>query len=948
MFRKGILLIFILSIHFLSNGQTADTSASAGEISGVVKDSVRNYVLQSATISIYRYDGKKLLAYQLTNNFGEFAFTGLPLAAELLLKIDFVGYKSFSEKFIIPSKVKKVVFGNISMEKGDDSLEAVTVTAIPPVVMNGDTLEFNADAFTLDPNAVAEDLLKRLPGVMIWGDGVITVNGRPVKTVLVDGKKFFSSNSKIATQNIPKEAIDKVQVYQQNKDKNNPLDSTTAINIKLKADSHSGFFGKASAGGGTRQHYELDGSINRFSPFTKVALVTANNNTNKTAASVDDLLLANVFKGLSADITYQPDFSMPGMNTSRMAGGTFLHDFHPVNHVSSEENLSGKYLFNSNANKLSTHVETKSTIGDDSVLNQRISNVGRYSGVTHKLNAEYNLNRPYSSLNMFLSGSIGSTNGNNQSMQSSEIGSEGVQSSDSSADSKEGKNQKVDFGLSFNKSKKNTSSRLPGSLSVYYKFSHENDHNIGDFSSSFTSVINPDQSRYLDRRYDRRSVLSQHHLTAEFGNFSNWIFGVGNFLSTIDITLVNDLYLTGQHHADSINDFNFDAGLYKYNAYLSNTTDYLHIKETPSIRFSRIFSKSLADRYDKTLSFVTGAGLQFSSQNNQSSHSFQDFHRNYSFFVPSFTAKYINNEFGLFKDTYILDYQVDMKYVSPDLLYPLVDSSNLYLIQAGNPRLKPAKMHQLLFTYNHETHKTRNPLNYSASVRAGWYSNSLTDSSIVDENGGFLNYMINMNGRRFLNAEINFKKAIKINSNHSLQAIGSSQFGINRIPSYLRSSGNPTSKYNISQTNTNSNSLALFYLYKDLLVVNLKEELSFYRSVQRGISDQIFRNSSLKSIFSFGLNCTKRLKINSNITLNNYSSSQSVSSSFSVWNAAVTYRFLKKDNLEFKFSALDLLHQNKSIVVSGNNYRLTRSETNVLQQYFLFTISYFPRKFGQR
>lgn len=948
MFRKGILLIFLMAFYFSSNAQILDSSTNVGEVSGVVRDSIHDYLLQSATISIYKFNGKKLLAYQLTNNFGEFGFTKLPLSTELLLKIDYIGYKSFSEKFIITSRMKKVLFGNISMEKGEDSLEAVIVTATPPVVVNGDTLEFNADAFSLDPNAVAEDLLKRLPGVMIWGDGVITVNGRAVTTVLVDGKKFFSSNNKIATQNIPKEAIDKVQVYQLNKNKDNPLDSTTAINIKLKANSHSGLFGKASVGGGTRQHYELDGSINKFSPFTKVAFVAATNNTNKTAEGVDELLLANVFKGLSADITYQPDFSMQGINTSHMVGGTFLHDFHPVSHVSNEDNLSVNYLFNSNSNKLSTIVETKSTIGDDSVLNQGISNIGHYSGVTHKLDAKYNLNRSYSSLHMFLSGFEGSTNGKSQTMQSSEISSGSIQSSDSSAESNKAKNQKVDFELNFDKRKKNKSTLLPGNLNVYYKFSHENDHDIGDFSSSFTSLINPDQSRYLDRRYDRRSVVNQHHLTAEFGSFSNWIFGVGNFFSTIDVTLVNDLYLTGQHHVDSINDLNFDAGLYKYNAYLSKITDYLHIKETPSIRFSRTFTKSLADRYNKTLSIVTDAGVQFSNQNNRSSHSFQNFHRNYGFFVPSFTSNYTNHEFGLFKDTYILNYQVDMKYVSPDLLYPLVDSSNLYLIQAGNPRLKPAKMHQFLFTYNHESHKTKNPLNYSASVRAGWYSNSLTDSSIVNENGGFLSYLINMNGRRFFDAGINIKKAIKINSNHSLQATASSQFGINRIPSYLRSSANSTGRYNISQTNTSSNSLALFYLYKDLLIVNLKEELSFYRSTQRGISNQIFNNSSVKSIFSFGLNCTKRLKINSNITLNNYGSSQSASSSFAVWNAAISCRFLKKNNFEFKFSALDLLHQNKSIVVSGNRYSLTRGENNVLQQYFLLTISYFPRKFGHK
>ncbi|QEC73518.1 Plug domain-containing protein [Arachidicoccus ginsenosidivorans] len=100
--------------------------------------------------------------------------------------------------------------------------------------MNGDTLEFNADAFHLDPNAVAEDLLRKLPGVVVWGDGTITVHGREVSRVLVNGKPFFGGDTKVATQNLPKKAVEKVQVYQQSKNKDNPLDSITEVNIQLK------------------------------------------------------------------------------------------------------------------------------------------------------------------------------------------------------------------------------------------------------------------------------------------------------------------------------------------------------------------------------------------------------------------------------------------------------------------------------------------------------------------------------------------------------------------------------------------------------------------------------------------------------------------------------------------------------------------------------------------
>jgi len=97
----------------------------------------------------------------------------------------------------------------------DKSLLAdVTVTASrPPVVVNGDTLEFNAEAFKTKPNAVVEDMLKKMPGVEVGSDGSIRVNGRLISRVLVNGKDFFNGDPKMATRNLPADALDKVQVF---------------------------------------------------------------------------------------------------------------------------------------------------------------------------------------------------------------------------------------------------------------------------------------------------------------------------------------------------------------------------------------------------------------------------------------------------------------------------------------------------------------------------------------------------------------------------------------------------------------------------------------------------------------------------------------------------------------------------------------------------------------
>ncbi|MCH5689671.1 hypothetical protein LWM68_38865 [Niabella sp. W65] len=140
----------------------------------------------------------------------------------------------------------------------------MVVKAVVPITMNGDTLEINPAAFKLDSNAVVEDMLRRVPGITMWGDGTITVNGRKVNNVYVDGKPFFGDPA-MATQNLPKNAIEKIQVYKETdytKDNidDNPADSMLTMNIKLREDKKFGYFGKAGAGIGTDGRYEADAS----------------------------------------------------------------------------------------------------------------------------------------------------------------------------------------------------------------------------------------------------------------------------------------------------------------------------------------------------------------------------------------------------------------------------------------------------------------------------------------------------------------------------------------------------------------------------------------------------------------------------------------------------------------------------------------------------------------
>jgi hypothetical protein len=178
-------------------------------------------------------------------------------------------------------------------------LKAVTVTALrPPVSVKPDTLEFNVTAFKTLPNAMVEDLLKQLPGVEVDKDGNITINGKKVSKIMVEGREFFGGDPKIAIKNLPKDIIDKLQVVD-NKSREARFNKTTngnedlAINLTLRKDVQKGWFGRLSAGYGTNERYEGAGMINFFNGSKQFRLIGNANNTNRGSISGEDFNISN-------------------------------------------------------------------------------------------------------------------------------------------------------------------------------------------------------------------------------------------------------------------------------------------------------------------------------------------------------------------------------------------------------------------------------------------------------------------------------------------------------------------------------------------------------------------------------------------------------------------------------------------------------------------------------
>ena len=163
-------------------------------------------------------------------------------------------------------------------------------------------------------------------------------------------------------------------------------------------------------------------------------------------------------------------------------------------------------------------------------------------------------------------------------------------------------------------------------------------------------------------------------------------------------------------------------------------------------------------------------------------------------------------------------------------------------------------------------------------------------------------------------------------------------------------SENPNIVNNIEQELTTdyfNNSLKINLTYKTNLAIEAKQNITNTFTKQSNKENDSFRNSHLSTSFSASYNLTKKLKINSNISLSTNMSTGLKNINYNIWNASTIYRLLKGNNLEVKFSALDLLHQNTSVININRAGKITLGTQNVLQQYFIFGISYYPRKFGK-
>lgn len=279
---KKIIFLFVLAgLSFVGQAQKVELK---GSLIGLNEAG-----LEMANVLVLQASDSSMVTYGFTNSAGQFRFR-LDGQQSYILKFSYLGYKPLEMQIALADADRDL--GKLKMEEDQQLLQQVEVVEEMPIVVSGDTISYKADAFTNGEEKKLEDVIEKLPGFEIDDDGQVKVEGKTVEKVLVEGKEFFDGDTKVATKNIPADAIDKVQVLR-NYEEISPLkglssDDRIALNIKLKEGKKNLWFGDAEVKAGDPERYYAHGNTFYYSPKASFNFIGDLNNIGQAAFTARD------------------------------------------------------------------------------------------------------------------------------------------------------------------------------------------------------------------------------------------------------------------------------------------------------------------------------------------------------------------------------------------------------------------------------------------------------------------------------------------------------------------------------------------------------------------------------------------------------------------------------------------------------------------------------------
>jgi hypothetical protein len=891
-------------------------------IQGTLKDSIANRALNSATVSLVYTKDSSLVSFSRTNEDGVFNFKNVA-PGNYLISVSYVGYVP---KWVpvLTGTEKTVEMGLIYMNDVN-SMSTVTVTARrPPVVINGDSVEFNSENFKTAPNAVVEDLLKKMPGMEVDKAGGITVNGKKVTKVFVNGKEFFTGDPMMATKNLPADAVDKIQVYDRKSDQAmftgiDDGSEETAINLKLKKDRNKSTFGKLNAGAGTPSVFDAQGNVNVINNDEQFSTIGGANNTNRQNFSSRNIV----------------NFSGGGGGRPGAGGGVTV-------------NFSGG---------------SGETDANAQGIAETYSIGGNYSNVFNDKKTEFNANLSVSDVernNISSSFTQNLTPGNafNRISNSNSIAGNKQQNFASTIDHKVSDNFSFRFTPSLGLQQ--TTNYSEDSTQTFLTNGNLLNSNA-TIASSASDAVNAASTLLLRKKFAKKGRTLSSTITQSFNRSNSTGNQFTEQLSYLNNKLTNDSILDqkntrkGENSSYSANLIYTEPlgkkSLLEFNTYLSKSIgsssrrifDRNNVTDAYDLLNTRLTNEFNSDytysgggmsyrSNQKKYNFSTGFSLQKAvldgeniSAKTKLSQSFQDI-------LPNATFRY---NFSQTKNLNI-DYRTSTNQPSITQLQPVLDQSNINRQSIGNPDLKRSYVHNLNIRFF--SSKILAGKSFFSTLNASTTNNSIVNYDSVRPNRTILSTPVNVNGVYRINGSMNYGFGIKkLNSRLSFGL----NAGLNNNISYANG------LLNTIVTKSTGPSMSYTYIVDDVIDINLTARYSFSNTNNK-VNPTLNTNFLTKV---FGADMTNYLPWN--IVLNqsfnyaiNTGRAEGFNTSIPIWNASFSKFFMKNKRAEIKMSAFDLLNKNIGINRNVSQNQIVDRSYNVISQYFMLTFTYSLQKSG--
>ena len=926
----------------------ATARAQEGTLRGIIHDAKDSSTVPGVSVGIQGLDDTGIVTGTSTDMDGLFMITSA--SGRYRLSINSTGYSSVTRTVTLTGDTLDL--GTIFLAPDASALKTVVVKGeVIRAQQNGDTSQFNAGAYKTNPDANAEDLVTKMPGVTNDASG-LKVNGETVQQVLVDGKPFFGDDPNAALKNLPAEIIDKIQIFDKQSDQSqftgfDDGNASKTLNIVTKRGRNNGVFGKISAGYGVDEdnndgRYTVGGNLNFFNGDRRISLVGLANNVNQQNFSSEDLLGVSTSQGRGGNSGGggRGGGRSGGGNSGGGGGGgdaasNFLVNQQGgitqtqsagINYSDSwgkRVKVSGSYFFNRAENTSQTMLTRSYIVSDpDSAL------IYHENGTTHSTDfnhrANFRLEWTIDSFNSLVLNPKVSYQDNTTSRSLLGRTTLGAESSEQS-------NILNEYYAA------NHGYNLNNQLTLRHRF-HKQGRTISlNFGTTYNSKTGTG-TLYSDNAYaGSDTTLTDQHNELD----ANGLTLSGNLTYTEPLTRKSQLSFT---YSPSYNKNNSDRETYNITApgvyndldtLLSNKYDNRYYYQRGGLGY----------RYNDTnWSFNAGLNAQYATLDGTQAFPYAlAINRNFSDLLPSamFNYKFTKSE------NIRVMYRTNTNAPSITQLQNIVDNSNPLLLRTGNPDLRQDYTHSLSIRYGKTNSKAGTGLFIFAngSYVNNYIGNStvlaLSDTTIGNvllNRGTQLSRPVNLNGAYTARTFITYSlplRAIKTNLNTN------AGFTYNRLPAIINGGVNKATSYGINGG--------------IVLGSNISENVDFTLSTNGtySIVENTLQSSSnynyytQNSALRFNWIFAKNFVANTNLTHTFYSGLGSAyDQSYLLWNASLGYKFGKGKSWQADLYAFDILKQNRSISRTVSDAYIEDASTQVLQRYFMLKLTYTIRKFA--